>query len=814
MSKEPTTYDITGMSCAVCVSRVERAVSALDGVTACQVNLLTHSMRVEGEATPDAVIAAVVAAGYGASTANATPTAVAPPRPHYRALVASVCLLLPLLYLSMAHPMWGAPLPRVLCTPVASGLSQLLLCSIVLILNRGFFLRGTQAILHGAPSMDTLVALGSGVAFLYSTVNLCILFAQPDRALPFYYESAAMIVTLIRVGKLLEERAKGKTTSALQGLLSLAPDTAWTERDGARVRVPVAQLAVGDIFLVYPAERIPTDGIILSGEGALDESALTGESLPVDKGVDAQVYAGTHNLSGVLRCRATHVGQDTTLSKIVRAVGDAAASKAPIAKLADRVAAVFVPCVLAIAAMTVLIWLLATERGIGFALARGISVLVISCPCALGLATPVAIMVGSGVGAQNGILYKNATAQELAGRITTVAFDKTGTLTQGKPAVTDLYPIDTTATELLQAALDVEQFSTHPLARAICDYAVAQGLTPTAVAHFCEQAGNGVQATRGEAVLRGGKEAFLQAHLSVSEAARAAAERFSSEGKTPLFFACDRRLLGILAVADTLRTDSVQAIARLHDMGIRTVLLTGDRPSTAHVIASALGIDEVHAQLLPTEKAQILTKLRARGALAMVGDGINDAPALTAADCGIAIGSGTEIAIDAANIVLMRHSPYDVYRALWLGRQVLRNIKQNLFWAFFYNVLGIPLAAGAFIPLLGWELSPMFGAAAMSLSSLFVVTNALRLRTAMKKIPQPKPITQEERKMEEKVFTVEGMMCPHCEARVKAALEALPAIAQAVADHTQNRVTVTLSAPLSDAEILTVIEAQGYRASV
>ncbi len=816
MSEKIRSYDVHGMSCAACSARVEQAVSAVVGVQSCQVNLLTHSMRVVGDATPDAVMTAVCAAGYTAQPKDAprAPQASQAERPSHARLLVSLCFLIALLYLSMGHHMWGAPVPAFLHHNAANGLAQLLLCIEVLILNGDFFVRGTKGLLHGAPNMDTLVALGSGAAFLYSTVTLFAVILEQTNQPSFYYESAAMIVTLIHIGKRLEERAKGKTTSALQGLLSLAPKTAWVERDGARTRVPIEQLRVDDTFVVLPGESIPTDGIVLSGQSAVEESALTGESIPVDKTVGDAVSAGTLNASGVLTCRATRVGDDTMLSKIIAMVSDASATKAPIAKLADRVAAVFVPAVLAIATLTVAVWLLATDRGIAFALARGISVLVISCPCALGLATPVAIMVGSGVGARHWILYKNATALEGAGRIEIVAFDKTGTLTQGTPTVTDVYCAEGVMQQaLLQCACDLEQNSAHPLAKAVLAYATEQGFAPQAVTDFRDHAGCGVTARQDGTPLLGGKEEFLFSHVAIPDAAHRRAEALAAQGKTPLFFAKENTLLGVIAVADSQKADSAEAIAALHEMGIRTVMLTGDREATARVIAAQLGIDEVRAQILPNEKAQIIAELQTQGRVAMVGDGINDAPALTVADCGIAIGAGTDIAIDAADVVLLRDGLYDVFGALWFGRRVLRNIKQNLFWAFFYNALGIPLAAGVFIPLLGWELAPMFGAAAMSLSSFFVVTNALRLRGISPPKQKQRAIQayKEELKMTEKTFTVEGMMCPHCEARVKSTLEALPEVAQAQVSHSENRATVILSAPLSDDAIIAAIEAQGYR---
>lgn len=737
-------YDITGMSCAVCSARVEKAVRAVEGVTECSVNLLTNSMTVEGDATPDAVIAAVRAAGYGASqTGKETPKSEEK-RPEVRRsprllrrLVVSGLLLLALMYLSMGHVMWQFPLPAFLGErPFLVGLCQMLLAASVMVINRVFFVNGAKALLHRAPNMDTLVSLGSLASFGYSVYVLIALLSADaagdhvgamSHLHDLYFESAAMIVTLITLGKLLEARAKGKTTTALEALLRLAPKTATVLREGREITVAVEELAVGDIFLVRPGEQIPTDGEVVDGQSAVNESALTGESLPVDKEIGSSVFAGTMNESGFLRCRATRVGEDTTLSQIIRMVSDASASKAPIAKAADRVSGIFVPVVLAIALVTLTVWL-AVGESIGFAVARAVSVLVISCPCALGLATPVAIMVGTGMGAKHGILFKTAASLETAGRIGIVVLDKTGTITQGDPSVVGLYPREGVQEgELLSLAAALEEHSEHPLSAAIRKKAEEERVDILSTTEFSVLPGRGLSAKIGEERLLGGSLSFIESQISVSDDDRARAVSLAKEGKTPLLFARGDRLFGIIAVADTLKADSKEAVGRLRRMGLRVVMLTGDNENTAREIARQVGIDEVVAGVLPGGKEAVIRELQKEGKVAMVGDGINDAPALTAADLGLAIGAGTDVAIDAADTVLVKSRLSDVPDAILLGKATLRNIRQNLFWAFLYNVIGIPLAAGVWIPLFGWTLNPMFGAAAMSLSSVTVVGNALRL---------------------------------------------------------------------------------------
>ena len=828
-------FNVTGMSCAACSARVEKAVSQVPGVSACAVSLLTNSMGVEGTASDQAVIAAVEAAGYGAfvqrqgAARQARPDAGADALADRetpalkRRLLASIGFLLALMYLSMGHMMWGWPVPGFLeGNAVAVGLAQMLLTGIVMVINQKFFISGFKSLWRRAPNMDTLVALGSSAAFLYSVYALFAMTGAQLRgdaagvmayAHEFYFESAAMILTLITVGKMLEARSKGKTTDALKSLMKLAPQTATLLRDGQEITLPIAQVKKGDLFVVRPGENIPVDGEVVSGSSAVNEAALTGESVPVDKGEGDAVSAATVNQSGFLTCRATRVGEDTTLAQIIKMVSDAAATKAPIAKVADRVSGVFVPAVIAIAAVTILAWLIAGQS-FGFALARGISVLVISCPCALGLATPVAIMVGNGLSARHGILFKTAASLEAAGRTQIVALDKTGTITSGQPRVTDAVPVEGTESELLSAAFSLEQKSEHPLARAIVSEGTERGLTPQEVADFQALPGNGLSASLEGERLYGGSLAFMEKQLNVPAGARAEAERLAEAGKTPLFFARGGRLLGIIAVADTLKEESPQAVQELKNMGIRVVMLTGDNERTARAIGRQAGVDEVIAGVLPEGKEQAIRSLQGQGRVAMVGDGINDAPALTRAEVGIAIGAGTDIAMDAADVVLMNSRLTDVPAAIRLSRATLRNIHENLFWAFIYNVIGIPLAAGAFISLLGWQLNPMFGAAAMSLSSFCVVSNALRLNLfdlySAKKDKKIKASKKETKTME-KTLKIEGMMCGHCSGRVQKALEALPQVAQAEVSHETGTAVVKLSAPVDDAALKKAVEDQGYK---
>ena len=828
-------YQVTGMSCAACSARVEKAVSAVPGVTSCSVSLLTNSMGVEGTAEPAAIIAAVEAAGYGASRKGAeAPSADSDALADHetprlrRRLIASAGFLLALMYLSMGHMMWGWPLPGFLAgNHVAMGLAQLLLTAVIMVINQKFFISGAISLFHRAPNMDTLVALGATAAFGYST---WVLFAMTgaqvrgDEAAvmrymhEFYFESAGMILTLITVGKMLEAHAKGRTTDALRSLMNLAPQTATVLRDGAEVTVPVAQVKQGDRFVVRPGENIPVDGVVLEGESAVDESALTGESIPVDKGAGDAVSAATSNQSGFLKCEATRVGEDTTLSQIIKMVSDAAATKAPIAKVADRVSGVFVPVVMTIAVVTVLIWLL-VGQSFGFALARGISVLVISCPCALGLATPVAIMVGSGVGARHGILFKTAVSLEQTGKIQIAALDKTGTITAGQPQVTDLFPAEGYDEQmLLSLALALERQSEHPLARAILDQASEKGISAPAATDFQALPGNGLCATLdGETVL-GGSLAFISSRVTVPQTMTAQAEQLSEMGKTPLLFTRGEKLAGIIAVADELKPESAQAIQELKNLGVRVVMLTGDNARTARAIGARAGVDEVIAGVLPDGKERKIRDLGAQGRVLMVGDGINDAPALTRADVGAAIGAGTDVAIDAADVVLLKSRLTDVPAAIRLSRATLRNIHQNLFWAFIYNVIGIPLAAGLWYPIFGLTLNPMFGAAAMSLSSFCVVSNALRLNFARltagkgdKKIRQPKLEEKKEQSTMTKTLNIEGMMCGHCEARVKKALEALDAVQSAEVSHEAGTAVVSLSAPVEDAVLRNAVEAQDYK---
>ena len=848
-------YTVTGMSCAACSARVEKAVKAVPGVTSCSVSLLTNSMGVEGTASASAIVKAVQEAGYGASPKDAaaeTPSAELDaladhetPRLKKR-LIASLVFLAVLMYFSMGHMMWGWPLPHWFDgNHVAMGLIQLLLAGIVMVINQKFFISGFKGLLHRAPNMDTLVALGSSASFLWSTYALFAMTrAQVDGndvlvmhyMMEFYFESAAMILTLITVGKMLEARSKGKTTDALKSLMKLAPQTATLLREGAEVTVPIAQVKKGDLFVVRPGENIPVDGLVLEGSSAVNESALTGESIPVDKAAGDKVSAATTNQSGFLKCEATRVGEDTTLAQIIRMVSDAAATKAPIAKIADTVSGFFVPAVISISVLTTLVWLL-LGREFGYALARGISVLVISCPCALGLATPVAIMVGNGLGARNGILFKTAASLEAAGRTQIVALDKTGTITSGEPRVTDILPAGgVSESELLTLAASLEQKSEHPLAKAVLAYAETETIACPDVTDFAALPGNGLSARLDGMEIYGGNAEFIAAKASVPAELQAEAARLAAEGKTPLFFGGAGRLMGVIAVADTLKEDSPRAIRELQNMGIRVVMLTGDNQRTADAIGRQAGVDEVIAGVLPDGKEAVIRRLQESGKVAMVGDGINDAPALTRADTGIAIGAGTDVAIDAADVVLMNSKLSDVPAAIRLSRATLRNIHENLFWAFIYNIIGIPLAAGVFIPF-GLTLNPMFGAAAMSLSSFCVVSNALRLNLfdlhSTKHDRKPKsaalpaapvqpaaaentaepvsaPVVKEDNAMK-KTLHVEGMMCGHCEARVKKALEALPAVDEAVVSHEAGTAIVTLNAEVSDADLKKAVEDQDYK---
>ena len=850
-------YNVTGMSCAACSARVEKAVKKVPGVTSCSVSLLTNSMGVEGTASAAAILSAVQEAGYGASPKTASASKASDASADLdaladhetpklkRRLIASLGFLLVLMYFSMGHMMWGWPLPHWFDgNHVAMGLVQLLLAGIVMVINQKFFINGFKGLIHGAPNMDTLVALGSMASFVWSTYALFAMTrAQVDGSdalvmhymMEFYFESAAMILTLITVGKMLEARSKGKTTDALKSLMKLAPKTATLVRDGAEVTVAIADVQKGDVFVVRPGENIPVDGVVLEGTSAVNESALTGESIPVDKAVGDKVSAATTNQSGFLRCEATRVGEDTTLAQIIKMVSDAAATKAPIAKIADTVSGFFVPAVISIAVVTTIVWLL-LGHDLGYALARGISVLVISCPCALGLATPVAIMVGNGLGAKNGILFKTAASLEAAGRTQIVALDKTGTITEGAPRVTDLLPAEgVTETELLTLAAALESRSEHPLAKAVLADAEAKAITSPEVTDFAALPGNGLAAKLDGMDIYAGNAAFIQTKLTLPAALAQQAEKLASEGKTPLFFGGAGRLLGVIAVADTIKEDSPEAIRQLQNMGIRVVMLTGDNQRTADAIGRQAGVDEVIAGVLPDGKEAVIRQLQASGKVAMVGDGINDAPALTRADTGIAIGAGTDVAIDAADVVLMNSKLSDVPAAIRLSRATLRNIHENLFWAFIYNIIGIPLAAGLFIPF-GLTLNPMFGAAAMSLSSFCVVSNALRLnlfdlhstrhdhKTASpaaapvqsaaennKKSDAEAPEVKTEDNPMKKTLKVEGMMCGHCEARVKKALEALPEVDEAVVSHEAGTAIVTLNAEVSDDVLKNAVEAQDYK---
>ena len=852
-------YTVTGMSCAACSARVEKAVSKVDGVTSCSVSLLTNSMGVEGSATDAQIVEAVEQAGYGASpkgTATESENDKAnnsleqlkaaqdalvdreTPKLVNR-LIASLIFLVVLMYFSMGHMMWGWPLPEFFNgNHVAMGLLQLLLTVAVMVINQKFFISGFKGLIHGAPNMDTLVALGSVASFGYSVYALFAMTAAQvkgdmDAVMSymheFYFESAAMILALITVGKMLEAHSKGKTTDALKSLMQLAPKTATVVRDGVEQEISVDAVKKGDIFVVRPGENIPVDGEIIDGTTAVNESALTGESIPVDKQPKDAVSAATVNQSGFIKCRATRVGEDTTLSQIIQMVSDAAATKAPIAKIADRVSGVFVPAVITIAIITIIAWLIAGET-VGFALARGISVLVISCPCALGLATPVAIMVGNGKGAKSGILFKTAASLEATGRTQIVALDKTGTITSGEPKVTDIVPDETFFEEignhagaLLAIAASVEAKSEHPLAKAIMERAKTDEIAVAEVTDFSAVVGNGLTAILAGKMIKAGNLAFVSKFVKVSDDMRAKSVEFSKEGKTPLFFAADDRLCGIIAVADTIKEDSPEAVGQLKNMGIRVVMLTGDNEQTANAIGKQAGVDEVIAGVLPDGKEAVIRKLKKQGRVAMVGDGINDAPALTRADMGIAIGAGSDVAIDAADVVLMKSRLIDVPAAVRLSRATLTNIHENLFWAFFYNVIGIPLAAGLWYPLLGWKLNPMFGAAAMSLSSFCVVTNALRLNlcrvydpkhdrkaTSDRKNKTDKPNESEEKSMT-KTMNIEGMMCGHCEARVKKALEALDAVSEAAVSHESGTAVVTLSSDISDEKLKETVEAEDYK---
>ena len=852
-------YTVTGMSCAACSARVEKAVSKVDGVTSCSVSLLTNSMGVEGSATDAQIVEAVEQAGYGASPkgtatesdndkANnsleqlkaAQDALVDRETPKLRnRLIASLIFLVVLMYFSMGHMMWGWPLPEFFNgNHVAMGLLQLLLTVAVMVINQKFFISGFKGLIHGAPNMDTLVALGSAASFGYSVYALFAMTAAQvngdmDAVMSymheFYFESAAMILALITVGKMLEAHSKGKTTDALKSLMQLAPKTATVVRNGVEQEISVDAVKKGDIFVVRPGENIPVDGEIIDGTTAVNESALTGESIPVDKQPKDAVSAATVNQSGFIKCRATRVGEDTTLSQIIQMVSDAAATKAPIAKIADRVSGVFVPAVITIAIITIIAWLIAGET-VGFALARGISVLVISCPCALGLATPVAIMVGNGKGAKSGILFKTAASLEATGRTQIVALDKTGTITSGEPKVTDIVPDETFFEEtgnhagaLLAIAASVEAKSEHPLAKAIMERAKTDEIAVAEVTDFSAVVGNGLTAILAGKMIKAGNLAFVSKFVKVSDDMRTKAVEFSKEGKTPLFFAADDRLCGIIAVADTIKEDSPEAVRQLKNMGIRVVMLTGDNEQTANAIGKQAGVDEVIAGVLPDGKEAVIRKLKKQGRVAMVGDGINDAPALTRADMGIAIGAGSDVAIDAADVVLMKSRLIDVPAAVRLSRATLTNIHENLFWAFFYNVIGIPLAAGLWYPLLGWKLNPMFGAAAMSLSSFCVVTNALRLNLCRvydpkhdrKATPDRKNKTNKPNESEEKSMTktmnIEGMMCGHCEARVKKALEALDAVSEAAVSHESGTAVVTLSSDISDEKLKETVEAEDYK---
>lgn len=836
-------YIVTGMSCAACSSRVEKAVSKVPGVTSCSVSLLTNSMGVEGTSSEQEIIKAVADAGYGASkkgegTAKTQSSSVSAGEDMLKdrttpalkkRLIASLGFLIVLMYFSMGHMMWGWPVPGFMKdNHVMMGLLQMLLTITVMVINQKFFISGFKGLIHRAPNMDTLVALGSGASFVYSTYAL---FAMTDAQMhgdmdavmsymhDFYFESAAMILALITVGKMLEARSKGKTTDALKGLMKLAPKTAVVIRGEKEVQVSIEQVQKGDCFVVKPGENIPVDGEVIEGNSAVNESALTGESIPVDKAVGDKVSAATVNQSGYLKCRATRVGEDTTLSQIIQMVSDAAATKAPIAKIADRVSGVFVPMVITIAVLTIIVWLIAGQS-IGFALSRGIAVLVISCPCALGLATPVAIMVGNGMGARNGIMFKTAVSLEETGKMQIVALDKTGTITSGEPKVTDIIPAaGVTEDTLLKCAYALENKSEHPLARAILENAKEENAGIEEVTGFQALPGNGLTAILDDHTLYGGNYTFISSKVSVDGDIQKKAEKLAEAGKTPLFFGNEERLLGVIAVADVIKEDSPQAIKELQNMGIHVVMLTGDNERTAKAIGQQAGVDEVIAGVLPEGKEQVIRKLKEKGKVAMVGDGINDAPALTRADMGIAIGAGTDVAIDAADVVLMKSRLSDVPAAIRMSRATLRNIHENLFWAFFYNIIGIPLAAGVWYPLFGWKLNPMFGAAAMSLSSFCVVSNALRLnlfkmygasKDKKLKAKKEKKRSKKEDKTMKKIMHIEGMMCGHCEAAVKKALEALPQVDEAVVSHEAGTAELTLNAEIADDVLKKTVEDKDY----
>lgn len=824
-------FNVTGMSCAACSSRVEKAVSKVEGVQSCSVSLLTNSMGVEGSASEESIIAAVEKAGYGASVAGAEKKQSAEtdqlkdkdtPVLMHR-LIASVGFLVVLMYISMGHMMWGWPLPAFFAdNHIAMGLVQLLLCVIIMVINQKFFINGFKGLIHRSPNMDTLVALGSGASFVYSVYAL---FAMTDAQVKgnadlvmsymheFYFESAAMILTLITVGKMLEAHSKGKTTNALKALLNLAPNKATLLIDGKETEVTVDKVKKGDVFVVRPGESIPVDAEITDGSTAVDESALTGESIPVDKVVGDTVSAGTINKSGFIKCSATAVGEDTALSQIIKMVSDAAATKAPVAKIADKVSGVFVPAVIVIALITIAVWLLCGQT-VGYALARGISVLVISCPCALGLATPVAIMVGNGMGARKGILFKTAASLEEAGKTQIAVLDKTGTITKGEPKVTDIIPFEITENELLKYAYSIEVKSEHPLAKAIIVKAEELSLNPYEVTDFKAESGNGLSAEYNGKRIIGGSKKYISSIIGISNDILSKADKLSEEGKTPLFFILDNKLLGIIAVADVIKEESPQAIKQLQNMGIKVVMLTGDNERTAKAVGKLAGVDEVIAGVLPDGKEKVVADLKKQGKVLMVGDGINDAPALTRADIGMAIGSGTDIAIDAADVVFMKSKLTDVPAAVRLSRKTLRNIHENLFWAFIYNVIGIPLAAGVWIPLLGWQLNPMFGAAAMSLSSFCVVTNALRLNffdiTNPKKDRKIKYKSKKDDNAMTKTMKIDGMMCSHCEGRVKQSLEGLAQVSQAEVSHEKGTAVVTLTAEVSNDVLKKTVEDQGY----
>ena len=835
-------YNVTGMSCAACSARVEKAVSGVDGVENCAVNLLTNSMGVEGTASDEAIIAAVEKAGYGASLKTGDKKSKAMPddelkdtqTPKIRnRLIWSVIFLAPLMYISMGHMMWGWKLPAFMQdNHIAMGLAQLLLTVIIMVINQKFFINGFKGIIHRSPNMDTLVALGASASFVYSTVQLFLmtsaqLAGDSEKVMSlmheFYFESSAMILTLITVGKMLESYSKGKTTNALKSLMNLAPKNATVIRDEKEVVIPVSDVMLNDIFVVKPGESVPVDAVIIEGETAVDESALTGESIPIDKAMGDKVSGATINQSGYIKCRATAVGEDTTLSQIIKMVSDASATKAPISKIADRVSGVFVPCVIVIALIAFCVWL-AVGQSFGYALARGISVLVISCPCALGLATPVAVMVGNGKGAKSGILFKTAASLEEAGRIQIVALDKTGTITKGEPKVTDIIPIKAEKSKLLSYAYSLEKKSEHPLAKAICDYAQDTGVDSFETDEFKALAGNGLAANAGDKKIIGASLKFISSQISVDDTIREKASSLSKEGKTPLFFACDDELLGIIAVADVIKEESPKAIKELQNMGIRVVMLTGDNEKTAKAIGKQVGVDNVISDVLPDGKENVIKELMSFGKVAMVGDGINDAPALTRANVGIAIGAGTDVAIDAADVVLMNSKLTDVSSAIRLSRKTLTNIHENLFWAFIYNVIGIPLAAGVWIPIFGWTLNPMFGALAMSLSSFCVVTNALRLNLVNVHSPKhdkkKKAVdiklnitagNNKEEKTVTKTIKVEGMMCPHCEAAVKKALEAIDGVKEATASHEKCEAVAELEKDVDLSVLEKAITDAGYK---